>query len=75
MDEIKEVANGVRIRRRPLFHLEETGDFNDSDFYGFCGDFEQNTGRWQLRIQEGAKHKEVELSIYNENTEDGKHRK
>ena len=48
--------------------LKETDGFDDSDFYGFCGDFEENKGRWQLEIEGDAKYQERELAIYNGGT-------
>ena len=72
---IKEIANDFRLRVKSLCPLKETDDFDGSDFYGFCGDFEENKGRWQLEIGEDTQYKGKELEIYNEDTGNGGNRK
>ena len=66
----KEVPNDTRLRRGSISPLGDTDGFDDSDFYGFCGVFEQNTGRAKLEIQADMMYQETELEIYNENTEE-----
>ena len=51
-DEIKQVVNDLGFRRDSISPVKETGDFDDSDFYGFCSDFEHNAGLGELGIQE-----------------------
>ena len=44
-NEIKEVATDVRFRRKLISTLKETGDFGESEFYGFRGAPEENKDR------------------------------
>ena len=64
-----EVANDLGLRFDSISPLEETDGPDDSDFYGFRGDWEQNAARAKLGIREDMKFRESGLEIYNENTE------
>ena len=57
------VANGLRLRLDSAPPLIDKNDFEDSDCYGFFGDFGKNTGRRQLEIREGAKYEERVIDI------------
>ena len=45
-NEIKEVVKCARLRYKSISPLKDAGDFDDGEFYGFCGDFELNKQRW-----------------------------
>ena len=45
-----EVANELGLRYKSILHLKETGNFDGSEFYGFCGDVEENKDRQKLNI-------------------------
>ena len=43
-----------------VYPLKDTDGFEDVEFYGFCGDFEENKDRLKLEIEEETTgHKEV----------------
>ena len=48
--EVVEVANELGLRYKSILHLKETGNFDGSEFYGFCGDVEENKDRQKLNI-------------------------
>ena len=45
--DITEEVGDLRTARRSISPLNDTSDFDDAAFYGFCGDFEQNNERIQ----------------------------
>ena len=69
--EIKEVANGLRLRYKSIPPLKEAGDFDGAEFYGFCDDFEENKGLWHLGIDEDLRCRGMELDIFNEDSGGG----
>ena len=69
-DEIEKVRKDLISRTDSIPPLKETDDSDDSDFYGHCGDFEQNAGLGQLGIQGEIKFKGGELGMYNEDTQE-----
>ena len=62
----------LEITDRPEAPLTEIGDFDDSDFFGFCSDFEQNAGLGKLGIRDGLNYKERGLETYGEDTQEWK---
>ena len=48
-NEIKDDVKYMRIRYKSMSPLRDTGDFEHGEFYGFCGDVEQNKERWGKR--------------------------
>ena len=59
----------MRLRIDSKFHLKDTDDIDDSDCYGFFGDFEQNAGLGQIGVEMGRITKK-ELEPYGEDTQE-----
>ena len=60
MGEIKHAVDDLGLRGCSNSPIKESGDFDDSDFYGF-GDDVENASLWKLEIQDGLNYKQREL--------------
>ena len=67
-DGIKEVGSDLRLRYKSISPLKETGDFNDSEFYGFS-DVSKKIKIGRNSTLGGLKG-EGELTICNGNTDE-----
>ena len=50
--------------------LGETDDFEDSDFYGICNDFENKASPGKLELLSELKFEESDLETYGEETQE-----
>ena len=50
-NEIKDFVQDFRIRYRPITPLKDTDGSDGGEFYGLCGNYEQNKERWQKEME------------------------
>ena len=62
---------GIRAKGENC-HLpwNEVSEFEDDEFYGFCGDFEQKWSKIRTDLEKGIENEEYVINTFGENTEE-----